>query len=101
MERNAEVAAYLLEAENLAVQIAHDKITLDQYAETLEKLKESVPEGRVIEVEVVFQLAAFKMEHENVQSTKEIRQCYRIAARMARKVFDETREAPMEREPIN
>ena len=33
------------------MQIAHDQITLDQYAETLDRLKEEIPEDRVIEVE--------------------------------------------------
>jgi hypothetical protein len=84
MEHDERVAAYLREAEDLAVKIAHDQISIDEYAETIEALKANVPKERVIEVEVVFQLAAFKMEQENVQTSQEVRQCYRIAARMAR-----------------
>jgi hypothetical protein len=66
MEEDDKVTAYLREAEDLAVKIAHDQITIDEYTETVEALKANVPKDCVIEVEVVFQLAAFKMEHEQV-----------------------------------
>ena len=101
MEDDSKVAIFLREAENLAGQIAHSDITLDQYAETIDRLKEDVPKDRVVEVEVVFQLAAFKMEHEDVQTSEEIRQCYRVATRIAREVFDRLREAPLDGEQVD
>ena len=101
MESDARVSAFLREAEELAVQIANKDISIDQYAETIERLKEDVPEDRVIEVEVVFQLAGFKMEVEGIQNSEEIRQCYRLAARMAREVIEQIREAPLDRESVS
>ena len=101
MGDDERVLAFLREAEELAVQIAHKQISIDQYAETIERLKEDVPKDCVIEVEVVFQLAGFKMEVEGIQSSEEIRLCYRLAARMAREVLEQIREAPLDREPVN
>ncbi len=101
MEDDPKVATFLREAENLAVQIAHSEIGLDQYAETIDRLKEAVPSERVVEVEVVFQLAAFKMEHEDVQTSEEIRRCYRIATKMAREVFDRLKAIPLDGEQVN
>ena len=89
--------AFLREAEELAVQIAHKEISIDQYAETVERLKEEVPRDRIIEVEVVFQLAGFKMEQESIQNSEEIRNCYRLAARMTREVLEKIREEPLDR----
>jgi len=43
----------------------------DQYVETVERLKEDLPADRVVETEVVIQLAGYKMDHEAVKTGEE------------------------------
>ena len=86
-----QVAAFLEEAAELTVRIVNKEISIDQYVETVERLKEDLPAGRVAEMEVVIQLASFKMEHDSVTTGEEIRQCYRIAATIAQDAFAELR----------
>lgn len=91
MADHEQIAAFLEEAAELAVRVAHKEISIDQYVETIEKLKADLPTDHVAEAEVAIQLAGFKMQCEEVRADEEIRQCYRIAATIAQNAIAELR----------
>ena len=96
MEDHGQVVAFLKEAAELAVGVAEGRIEVNEYVESIDAHKAKVPSEHMEEAEVAIQLAAFKMDHEAVKTSEEIRQCYRIAAEVARKAINEVRNMPLE-----
>ena len=95
MDDKRPVALFLQQAAELAVGVAEERIVVNEYVESIDALKAGLSPELLAEVEVAIQLAAFKMDHEAIQSSNDIRICYEIAARLARGVIDELRAAPM------
>ena len=96
MEDRGQVAAFLEQAAELAVGVAEGRVGVNEYVESIDALKDNIPPEHLAEVEVAIQLAAFKMDHEAVQTGDGIRQCYRIAAETARKALADIRDMPLE-----
>ena len=95
MGESGPVAVFLKQAAELAVAVAEERMDVNEYVESIDALKADLSPELLAEVEVAIQLAAIKMDHEAIQSSDDIRTCYTIAARLARGVIDELKEAPM------
>ena len=95
MEDQGPVAAFLEQAAELAVAVAEERMEVNEYVETMDALKAKVPSEHVEECELAIQLAGYKMDLEEVKTSEEIRQCYRIAAEAAHKAIAEVREASL------
>lgn len=95
MDDNEPVAEFLEQAAELAVGVAEERIGVNEYVESIDALKAGLPPESLAEVEVAIQLAAFKMDHEAIGSSDDIRCCYEIAARLARGVIEEIKAARM------
>ncbi len=93
--QSRKIAEFLNEAAELAVGVAEERIEINEYVESIDALKAGLPQELLAEVEVAIQLAACKMDHEAIQSSDDIRTCYKIAAKLARGVIDELKAAPM------